>query len=651
MAIWNKFLQYVETSLDSRIEDLNKAERSDGTVGRKGLIFDPFVSDFQSNAGLFKQRVSYLSPAILKQVSRRNAIVASAIDTRASQVSSACKRPSDRFDWGFKIQPKNNQIKSDPNEVSEIEEFILNCGQKNDRPQEDKLTFDQWGYMFTRDIIVYGHAAIEKVRRADGGLYSFLPLPGESIYYANKNVDRKYLESIKNAWSNVVDQNVSVDRAAKGEYEYVQVINGKVVEGFTKEELIFARFNLETDIDLNGYCYGPLERAMSAIISHMQIENHQRQIFVHGVASKGLLVLQGDVTPNTLKGLQAQWNNQITGPMNAWRTPILAGIKGVQWVPLTASNRDMEYAAWQDYVLRVICAAMSITPEEIGMDYLSRGTESRVMSESNNEWKLEHAKRRGIRPILARIEAVINEEILPEFNKKYAEKYHFTFVGLDAETEMEEVQRLQLETTLHTSINEARTQIERDPLPYGGDMILNPILLQYLQMNMTKGQFMETFIGVQGASQRPDLQYIPDPMWFQWQQMQMQMMGVGQPQDGGGAPASGGSPDEGQSQDQQSAQGEPSQKEQQQMMQQQNDAIEQYMQANPELFKSLRANLEKNEELKKVERIAKKVNVERIEKTREVLVKDFRKGADNLMKEIMQIVAEDMKKQSDKGDN
>ena len=654
--IWDKLKQYAEASLDSRLNDLNKAERSDGNVGRKGLIFDPFTSEFQSS-GLFKQRISYLSPAILKQVSRRNIIVASAIDTRASQISSACKRPSSRFDWGFKINPKDNSITADPKEVAKIEEFILNCGQKDDRPTEDKLTFDQWGYMFCRDIMVYGHAAIEKVLRKDGSLHSFLPLPAETIFYANKKVDQKVIESIKNAWEQTIDSNVDVDRAAKGEYEFVQVLNGKVVEGFTKEELIFARFNLETDIDLNGYCYGPLERAIGAVISHMQIENHQRQFFVHGVASKGLLVLQGDVTPNTLKTLQAQWNNQITGPLNAWRTPILAGIKGVQWVPLTASNRDMEYAAWQDYIIRVMCAALAITPEEIGFDYLSKGTEQKTMSESNNEWKLEHAKRRGIRPILGRIEAIINEEVLPALDEKLAEKYHFTFVGIDAESEAEETQRLQAETMLHTSLNEARKQTEREPLPFGGELILNPTLLQYLQLNMPKGLFMEKFMGITGASQRPDLQYVPDPLWFQWQQMQQQMLmaqqGGGQPgPDGGGDPSQGGAPQDGeppqdgqpQSPEDQQAQ----EQEQAEMQDQQNQAIEQYMAANPELFKAFLNNRDRLDELSKSERVAKRVNVARIEKSRDALVKDFRKGSETLVKEIMQIVADDLKAQSEK---
>lgn len=667
--VFSKAVNFLEAVLDSRIDelkksqetqtenDLLKAERSDGTIGRKGLIMDPFTQDFQS-AGLFKQRVSYLSPAILKQVSRRDPIVAAVIDTRASQVASACKKQANRFDLGFKFQPKNKEIEADADEISKAEEFILNCGYKDDRPEEDKLTFDQFGYMFTRDIMVYGHAAVEKILRRDGQLHSFLPLPAETIYYANKKVDSKTIEGLKNSWEKVIDSNnVSVDRAARGEYEFVQVLgSGKIAEGFCHDELIFVKFPIESDLDLNGYAYGCLERALSSVISHMQIENHQRQFFVHGIASKGLLVLQGDVTPNTLSTLQRQWNNQITGPMNAWRTPILAGIQGVQWVPLTSSNRDMEYAAWQDYILRVLCTAMAISPEEIGFDYLSRGTEQRTLSESNNEWKITASRDRGLRPILGRIESMINEQILPAYSKNFAAKYHFSFVGLDAETEMEEIQRLQAETQLHTTLDEARKQAERDPLPYGGNIVLNPSFLQIAQSNMPKGLFMEVFMGIQGASERPDLQYIPDPLWFQWQQMQQQMMMSSQqpgPAGGGDPGATDGgdpnAPDSGQPQaqggpDEQQAQMEAEEQERQAQQQ----AIDAYMAANPELFKALTRNLEKAGDLQKAERAFKAVNVRKIEQTRDQLVKDFRKVSESMMREIMEVVSDDLKQKTGK---
>jgi len=555
----------------------------------------------------------------------------------------------------------------------------LNCGYTGEeRAPEDKMTLDQWGYMVTRDLMVYGHCAIEKVRRRDGDLYSFLPLPAETIYYANKKIDPKVIEGMKNIWKRALDENkVTIDDVTSDKVEFIQVIEGKCVEAFDRNELIFSRINLESDIDLNGYAVGPLERCVGAITSHLLIENHQRQFFSHGFASKGLLVIQGDVTPNTLKALQQMWNNQITGPVNSWRTPILAGIQGVQWTPLSPNSRDMEYAAWQDYILRLIFSAFAIDPEEVGFGYLSRGTEQKSLSESSNEWKLTASRDRGLRPILGRIEAIINEEILPAFSKNYSEKYHFAFVGLDSETQPEELARLQTETALLTTLDEARKETERDPLVYGGGLILNQLYIQTAQMNMPKGVFMEKFMGIQGASERPDLQYIPDPMWFQWQQMQIQMAQQQAMADG----ADGDGPDETEIKqmhsdgmtyeqiaeeagldvaevkrrinrsgsggdkegDKESAETERAQMEQQAHA----NAINDYIATNPELFKSWNNTRKRYDDLRKAQSVDQKIRTDHVEKATKDLLKEFRKASNILMKEIMLATKEDLDSKKD----
>ena len=693
--IFTKFYNLMDGSLEARLnalqkgeapsEDLSKGERQDGLIGRKGLLFDPAMENSNS-AGLYKPKINFLAPLVLQQVSRKNSIVASVIDLRGNQVAAACKKPVDRFDVGFKIAPKDSDIEPDPAEIREIEEFIINTGKKEDRPMEDRMTFDQWGYMVARDFQLYGHAAIEKIKTATGDLHSFLPLPGESIYFADKEAKATIIKQLADTYKQTYDKNAKQIKGLENDADikFVQVLEGKVVEGFTEDELTFARYVLESDIALNGYCVGPLERAIGSIISHLQIENHQKQFFTHGTASKGVLVIKGDVAPNTLKALQQQWNNQITGPLNAWRTPILAGIEGADWLSLTASNRDMEYAAWQDYVLRVVFSCFAVDPEEVGFGYLSKGTEQRSMGESSNEWKITASRDRGLRPLLNRIAAIVNEDIIPAYNPEYAKKYDFKFVGLDAETRTEELSRQQIETTVHSTLNEARKESEKESLEFGGNLILNPLYIQTLQMNMMKGDFMEKILGIEGASQRPDLQFIPDPLWFQWQQTQMQMMQQQAMGQQGGDPSQGGQPQQPEGdpndpmvqQDQQAQEqaeqqgGDPNaqpqqgqdgqqmspqeaQMQQQQMMMQQQamaQATNQYMAMNPQLFKALNAQKQAGEDLKKAQIHTKGIKSGHVEIMSSSLVKDFRKASEYLLKEIMNEVRSDLENKNPEDD-
>lgn len=75
---------------------------------------------------------------------------------------------------------------------------------------------------------------------------------------------------------------------------------------------------------------------------------------------------------------------------------------------------------------------------------------------------------------------------------------------------------------------------------------------------------------------------------------------------------------------------------------QEQQAIEQYMAMNPELFKHHKANWDKANELRKSETVGR-ISVSKIEKTRDTLVKDFRHTTEAMMKEIMAVVADDLK--------
>ncbi len=655
MSIFDKTLKVIEANLDKRLNELQKTEETlekrekEGGIGRKGLIFDPFVEN-ANNQGLFRPKTGFITNALLKQVSRRTPAASIIIHTRSSQVQSFCRPQSNRFDTGYKFQPRDKSQDPNPEEIAQLEDFINNCGIKEERAPEDKLTFDQWGYMVTSDMLRYGHCAIERIPRKDGGLYAFLPLAAEGIYYANPKADSKDINAQRNLWRERMDEEGEVE-PSPGDVMFVQVMDNKVIEEFTREELVFAKLNHETDTDLSGYSISPLERALSMLTAQLQIENHQRGFFTHGVASRGILVIQGDMTPNQLRVLQSQWTQQTTGPLNSWRTPVLAGIKGVQWVPLTAGNRDMEYAAYQDHVLRTVHGCFTIDPEETGFGYLSRGTEQRSLGESSNEYKILASQSRGLRPILSRIESIMNEEILPGFNEELSEKYEFCFVGLDAETRLEETQRLTGEVSLHTSINEARSQAELEPLKIGGELILNPLLLATLQSNLPKGVFMEIFMGFEGASQRPDLQYIPDPMWFQYQQMQMQLMqqqAMAMQQGQPGQEGQEGQPQEQEGQGQESEQqegGDQAQAQQDQAQAQAQSsamAAQMFMEANPEIFKSLRNTLYAN----RIESLTKgqvgRPNDKHVDQLHSKLMKDYEMASKKMMEEVMQAIKEDL---------
>ena len=92
----------------------------------------------------------------------------------------------------------------------------------------------------------------------------------------------------------------------------------------------------------------------------------------------------------------------------------------------------MEFQYLADLNKRMIFAAFQMSPDEVAaLSYLSRGTNSQAMSESNNEFKLIAARDTGLRPLLMLYEDFFNELLLPRISKRWAKYLRIDFEGLD----------------------------------------------------------------------------------------------------------------------------------------------------------------------------------------------------------------------------
>lgn len=172
-------------------------------------------------------------------------------------------------------------------------------------------------------------------------------------------------------------------------------------------------------------------------------------------------------------------------------------------------------------------------------------------SESNSEFKLTAARDVGLNPLVKQWEDFINGSILPLFDPTLAKLVTLELKGLNAETAEKESIRLQQDMPVHMTMDEVLEKIEKDPLgkEWAGEFPMNPGYQQILDNHagLTVGEIASHFLGRPELKERPDLQYVRDPMWFQWQgilmqkeqmqqQMQAQQAQAQQAQQGGGDP-------------------------------------------------------------------------------------------------------------------
>lgn len=512
----------------------DQAEEHDANkqIGRKAIIDDPYFENLSSQIN-YKHKMSRLSNRMLKEVSVRDWLVSAIIQTRVDTLLRFSRPEHRRFEMGFRFvkkDPKAEYSAEELKEIAALEDFIYHCGRKEGTPPDERALFGNFLKLAVRDALTFGHVAIEKVKTRAGGLHRFRPLPAESVYLINKRLTKDQIKSEQSAAAQTYGQPLSDNDPKRDQiknpvpvdyYKYVQMsYNMRPLAHFGDEEMVFKLFNPQNFVDSNGYCYSPLELAIINITNHLNVENYNANFFTHGYAARGVLHLKGTVTQPQLMNFRRQFYNTISGQQHAWRTPIVAGLDEVQWVPMSASAKEMEYINFNNHLMRIVCTQFAIDPMELGLDYLISANGRSPAQQANNEYKIAYSRERGLYPILMFLEDMINSDIVPAIDKTLAEKYKFVFTGYTDETPQTEIAQMQAEMTVWKSMNDLLIQSQKEKLKSpAGDLPLNQAFWALVEKNYTRGEIREHFFGDKDASKRKELQYIPgDPAFMSWQQ-------------------------------------------------------------------------------------------------------------------------------------
>lgn len=382
--------------------------------------------------------------------------------------------------------------------VQAIQELVERCGYLEDRPFEaKKWTFDSLLRAWTRDTLTYDQYGLEIVPDRKGDLHHWVPVDGSTIRYATaalknyKNFDdlngafdilypEKELEALEQTDALTLDE----EKLKNDEYKFVQVVNGRVVRGFTEKELAVGMRNPTTDIYANGYSIAELELLMSIVSSHIFTENYNKSYFTQGFSAKGLLHIKANMPKRKLESFRAMWNHMIKGNRNSFQTPIIAGVDEVNWIPLTQNHSDIEFNLWMQYLIKVICAIYQIDPFEIGFGMREMGDGGGSLSGDNSEVKVEQSKNKGLRPMLKHFAAFINQNLIDRIDPNFK----LEFVGVKDESVKESIARQEKEVKFKKTVNEIREEDGLPPLPGCDDLILDAVYFQWYQNFSPEGK-------------------------------------------------------------------------------------------------------------------------------------------------------------------
>lgn len=527
MSIFTKVAEATEAYLDNIIEKAKTKPAGDSEYAeRKALIELGYTDDQQYG---YKEKTGMVSAGVLRNMARKDSLIIAVIENKLSQVHPFTKYQKDKYSPGWIIDPveiadvtdEEKLQLADPNlddesraqlkfeqdqkreklkkkqtkEVEQMKVFIENCGMP---PEETDTTYKRWDFSkfvaaITGDRLTYFYSAIELVPTKDGDkLHHFYPVSSGTIKYVSQNsASEEYAKQLAPIIENKKRVNKRFDSSKP--FRYVQVVRGKIVAAFTEDELIFEPFHPTVDPEDNGYAMGELEKLVGIVTAHLYAEAHNRNFFTQGIGTKGILHIKGDnISRAQLEAFKRQWFNQVVNTRNAFRPPIIGMAEDVKWVELAQSNKDMEFDNWMNYLIKVTCAIYQMDPSEINFDISKTNTST--LQEANNEEKLKASKDKGLRPLLDYLENLINNHVLAYWDKDLAKKYKFKFVGFDAESRKQEQERLQKETAVWKTLNEARIEMGRQPIE-NGDIVLSAIYSQYIAQKQQAAQMQDQAAG------------------------------------------------------------------------------------------------------------------------------------------------------------
>jgi hypothetical protein len=393
------------------------------------------------------------------QILRRMAIsckpVAAIIQVRQNQIASFTQLTRKPGDIGFRITTKDPHkvpSESERRRIDELQEFILNTGLPNTKQDlykgiDRQDNFDMFMRKLVRDTLTLDATCFEIQRRVNGKPFAVWPIDAATIKFASEEVEFNPVTGKQKVKPLSYTNGLPV--------KYVQeLIHGRVVAQYNRDEMVYDVMNPRTDMDIFGYGLSPLEILMETVTAILFGEQYNMKYFTQNAIPQGVLNIAGKYTPEAMEAFKRAWIAQVSGVANAWRVPVMAIDEkggGVNFVPFKQNNKDMEFHLWIEYLIQTACAIFCIDPSEVG--YLIKGGGSAPLMEHSGKVKLDFSKDKGLWPLMKFYQHLINKHIV---QRLYTDLY-FEWVGADAMPEADKIDitSKKIQAGLMT-VNEAR---------------------------------------------------------------------------------------------------------------------------------------------------------------------------------------------------
>lgn len=223
---------------------------------------------------------------------------------------------------------------------------------------------------------------------------------------------------------------------------------------FNRDEIIYF---MQTPRSMSVYGYSAVQSSLEVIKSLQYSVKHNMALFLDGAVPDGVISVE-DMSNEEMKRMKTSWENDLKGQPHK----VIFINKKTNFTPFAFNNRDMQYLEGQKASWLQVIANFNMTPTDLGI--------TQDVNRSSASQQTELTRRKSIRPILKKIEYIINKQVMPELR---AEKTQFKFIIDDPveERKSAELSEIYLRNGLKT-INELRIQMGLETVEWGDE---NPL--------------------------------------------------------------------------------------------------------------------------------------------------------------------------------
>ena len=513
-----------------------------------------FGSRFNTRMGVgdsLSKEPKRLSDAELKELSLIDPYIGAIINTRVAQISSFGGQSESKFDKGVRVldleeirredfeteEAFERELKLREAEKKAILEWVLYCGTTDKKVLDQMYEAADPTFKFcslkdyfqaqTRSLLTFGRSARQNLLNSDGTICAFRPTPIETI----KQV--KFGSKVHVTAVSDIAQQSEVDAEAYNKIPvnekpiaYVQEVDGVQTGFFTEEDLKVVYYQVQSFLDLNGYPMGPIEFALFLVYIHQHTLSYLRNQFVKGQLSKSMIVVRPTdpsvkISDEDIESFKMEIQNLATRTDNSSVIPVIGGPVELELIKTTESPKDMEWLQVEQTVIRALCSAFQISPIEAGFGQLG---DSSGMGQGSRDYELVQGEERGLRLIVDIMMEDVNDAVYQNFPEA-KKRYKVAAFGIGNETREGVIQRQTQELQTTATLNSLFSDSDKNrQFEFGGDVPLSPLFHQNVARYMTYGKFMESYFGIDGASKRPELDFIIDSGLNQsYQQLKMGM--------------------------------------------------------------------------------------------------------------------------------